>query len=130
MTKTVDHLLQEALSHIAEVAPEQAQRMIEQGVDVLDVRDQHEITAGCISGAIHISRGQLEFGIGNHKALQDKAQPMVVYCATGRRSALATLTLLQMGYHEAVSLRGGLGQWRDQGFPLAPPASLWPNGGH
>ena len=80
-------------------------------VVALDVREKVEFDAGHITDAVHISRGLLEFLAGNHPQLADRTQPILVYCKSGGRSALAGATLKQLGYTRVLNLEGGFDAW-------------------
>lgn len=86
---------------------------------ILDVREPAEYAAGHLPGAINIPRGVLEFKIDATPEFQGKQQePVIVYCQTGGRSALATHALNQLGYTQAVSMAGGFKAWSESGLPL------------
>ncbi|HLL85718.1 MAG TPA: rhodanese-like domain-containing protein, partial [Thermoleophilaceae bacterium] len=73
---------------------------------VVDVREQHEFEEGHIPGAVHVPRGHLESRIEG--AAPDRSQPVVLYCASGNRSALAADTLERLlGYENVESMTGG-----------------------
>jgi rhodanese-related sulfurtransferase len=81
-------------------------------VTFLDVRDAQEANLGKIPGAVHVSRGTLESKV---EALVPRDAEVVVYCASGNRSALAAETMQQMGYTRVASLAGGFRGWVEQG---------------
>jgi rhodanese-related sulfurtransferase len=93
------------------------------GVVFVDVREPAEWQAGHVPGAVHVPRGLLEFKAdpslpaAYEKAL-DPAKKLVVYCASGGRSALAAKTLKDMGYPDAVNMTGGFGAWSQAGKPV------------
>jgi adenylyltransferase/sulfurtransferase len=89
---------------------------------VLDVREQDEVEQGIIPGAIHIPRGYLELRV--EQFAPDKDEPVVIYCASGIRSALATETLQEMGYSNVSNLRGGFGAWKEAGLDFVVPREL------
>jgi rhodanese-related sulfurtransferase len=85
---------------------------------LVDVRDQIEVESeGKIPGAIHASRGLLEFYADPESPIHNPAlspeKRIITYCGTGGRSALAANTLLEMGYRDVASLAGGYGAWRE-----------------
>ena len=89
---------------------------------ILDVREPAEFAAGCLSGAINIPRGVLEFKINNHPDFQNKQDAKItVYCLTGGRSALATEALNKMGYINAMSMDGGFNAWKDNDLQVIQP---------
>lgn len=99
-------LAEAARKRIREASPEEVKRLAAKGAVVIDVRDAHEFEAGHIDGAVNISRGTLEMRIA--EVVPDKDAPVVCYCSGGNRGALATDTLQQMGYRNAVSICGGM----------------------
>lgn len=108
---TPQQLVAQAKSCIREVDVPAAVQMIANGVQVIDVREEHEFLAGNLPGAVHMSRGVLEFKISEQPAFADKSAPLLVYCRTGGRSALAVQSLQLIGYTGAVSLAGGYVAW-------------------
>ena len=111
--KSGTDLVNEAKARIREVGPAEALALHAKGaVAFLDVRELQEVNLGKIPGAVHISRGQLESKVEG--ALKRDAH-VVVYCASGSRSALATDTLTRMGYENVCSLAGGFRGWAEAG---------------
>ncbi len=90
-----------------------------QDIVLVDVREKHEWNDGYIPGAIHVPRGFLELQI--EEAVPDKSKTVVLYCAGGVRSLIAGSTLQQMGYKDVVSMSGGFGQWKGNGYGFAQP---------
>jgi len=88
----------------------------------VDIRELDEWTEGRIPGAIHIPRGNLESRI--ERAAPDKAQPIVLYCSQGNRSAFGAKTLGELGYENVVSLAGGYTEWKRNGLPTELPRAL------
>ncbi len=79
------------------------------GVVIVDVRDDNEIArTGMVAGAIHVSRGTLEFKADENSPMYnddfDDAKTIVVYCATGARAALSGAALLGLGYEDVRTL--------------------------
>jgi len=91
-------------------------------VTLLDVREPSETELGIIEGAITIPRGTLETTIENK--VPDKDTPIVIYCASGIRSAFATKTLNTLGYKNVSSLIGGFNGWKDEGREFVSPQTL------
>ena len=89
---------------------------------VLDIRETDEWEQGIIPGARHISRGTLEGAIA--RAVPDPSTQIILYCAGGSRSALAALSLQDMGYTSVRSLAGGYGTWKSSGFAWELPHGL------
>jgi rhodanese-related sulfurtransferase len=110
--KTGAQLIEEAKGRIAELAPADAVRGVAAGTVFLDVREPNEWNLGHVPGAVHIARGQLE---GKVEGMIDRSTPVVVYCASGNRSALAAETMQVMGYGAVQSLAGGFRGWVEAG---------------
>jgi sulfur-carrier protein adenylyltransferase/sulfurtransferase len=112
--KTGEDLIEEARQQIDEVTPEQVREMQagDERVVYLDVREPNEWNLGRLPRAVHLPRGNLETKI---EALIDRNQKVVIYCARGNRSALAALTLKQMGYENVASMSRGFLGWADIG---------------
>jgi rhodanese-related sulfurtransferase len=110
--KTGEDLIEEAKRQINEVTPEQVRDMQARGESVvyLDVREPNEWNLGRLPRAVHLPRGNLETKV---EALIDRNQNVVVYCARGNRSALAALTMKQMGYENVASMARGFQGWAD-----------------
>jgi molybdopterin/thiamine biosynthesis adenylyltransferase/rhodanese-related sulfurtransferase len=90
---------------------------------LVDVREQHEFEESHIPGAIHVPRGHLESRIEGR--VGDKSQPVVLYCASGQRSALAAHTLQSLlGYDDVASMTGGITLWKDRGYEVETPRAL------
>ncbi len=90
---------------------------------VIDVRESEEVAAGRIPGAVHVPRGYLESRIEG--AVPDKDAQVVVYCASGNRSAYAARTLAEdLGYTNVESLAGGITLWKDRGYAVETPKTL------
>jgi rhodanese-related sulfurtransferase len=85
----------------------------EENFVLLDIRTEAEYLAGHIQGAQWFPRGKLEYYIQD--LINDPDSRIVLYCRTGGRSALATLTLQDMGYTNAVDLEGGFKEWVAEG---------------
>jgi sulfur-carrier protein adenylyltransferase/sulfurtransferase len=116
-------LLQQVKSEISEIDATRARDVIDGGEPVVvDVREQDEWDEGHIPGAVHIPRGHLESRI--ERAAPDPSRPVIVYCASGSRSAFAAKTLEEFGYEEVVSLAGGFTDWKRNGFPVELNAGL------
>ena len=110
--KTGEDLIEEAKQQIDEVTPEQVRDMQERNESVvyLDVREPNEWNLGRLPHAIHLPRGNLETKV---EGMIDRGQRVVIYCARGNRSALAALTLKQMGYENVASMARGFLGWAD-----------------
>src|SRR4051795_6084835 len=92
---------------------------------IVDVREQHEFEDAHLPGAIHVPRGHLESRIEGK--VGDKSRPVVLYCASGQRSALAAHTLQDLlGYEDVASMTGGITLWKDRGYEVETPQTLTP----
>jgi rhodanese-related sulfurtransferase len=95
----------------------------ETDVVLVDVREPDEREEhGVITGALHVPRGMLEFCADPmspaHRADLVPGRRVILYCASGGRSALATVVLRDMGYGDVAHLDGGLGAWKAAGLPV------------
>ena len=112
--KTAADLIAEAKQRIVEITPQEVQALRRDGAAfaLVDVREGNEWQMGRIPGATFIPRGVLESTIEPRVA---RETPVVLYCASGNRSALAADALQQMGYQDVRSMRGGIKGWVDAG---------------
>jgi len=110
--KTGEDLVEEARQQIEELTPEQVREMQARGDNVvyLDVREPNEWNLGRLPHAVHLPRGNLESKV---EALIERDKRVVIYCARGNRSALAALTMKQMGYDNVASMARGFAGWAD-----------------
>ncbi len=117
--KTSDQMVKEAKASIREVSVDDVKKMIDSKakIIILDVREKDEFVTGYMPGAINLSRGMLEFKIST--LIPDKNAIIIVYCGVDLRGPLATRTLNEMGYRNAVNLNGGLKAWKAAGYPIA-----------
>jgi len=119
---TYRELLKQVKERIAEVDAREAQAL--EGVAWIDVREQDEWDEGHIPGSVHIPRGNLESRIEG--IVGDRTTPVVIYCASGSRSAFAADSLKALGYEQPVSLAGGFTDWKRNGYEIAIPKKLSP----
>src|ERR671922_1136982 len=116
-------LLAQVKSEIEEVDAARARELIvSDSPAIVDVRERNEWDEGHIPGAVHVPRGHLESRI--ESAVPDRSRPLVLYCASGSRSAFATKTLEELGYENIASLAGGFTDWKRNGFPVEQPRTL------
>ncbi|HZT17665.1 MAG TPA: molybdopterin-synthase adenylyltransferase MoeB [Gaiellaceae bacterium] len=120
---TYRELLEQTKAGIREVDARAAQEL--DGAAWIDVREPDEWQEGHIPGARHVARGFLESRI--ETAAPDKDAPVVLYCASGNRSAFAAKTLQELGYGEVYSLAGGFTDWKRNGFDVTIPRVLSPD---
>lgn len=112
--KSGPDLFADAKRRVREVTPAEVREMQQRGESMvlLDVRDQAEVNLGKVPGAVHISRGTLE---GKVEAAIPRDANVVIYCASGNRSALAAITMQEMGYEHVSSMAGGFRDWATSG---------------
>src|SRR5207244_13044039 len=123
MSPSGPELLRQVKSQIEEVDPAEVHELIDEGVAVVDVRDAEEFAAGHIPGAKHVPRSYLESRIED--AVPDRATPVILYCASGNRSAYGARTLQEdLGYEHVRSMNGGLTLWEHRGYELQVPRAL------
>ena len=124
MKKTVKDLLTEANSQVTTYQVAEAkQRLGSDDVVFIDVRDEPELQSdGKIPGAVHASRGMLEFYIDRespyHKDVFDSEKEFIFYCKSGGRSALAAQRAKEMGLERVASMQGGFTEWKGKGEPV------------
>jgi rhodanese-related sulfurtransferase len=120
MPNSVKELLAAANASVPKISPQDAVALIEGGnVLVVDVRDRPELqSTGKVREATHVSRGMLEFRADPASPYHDKAlnrdKTILVYCASGGRSALAGKTLQDLGYRDVRNL-GSFKDWAESG---------------
>ena len=111
--KSGTDLINEAKSRIRQIDAPEALKIHAQGTAIfLDCRDLQEVNLGKIPGALHISKGNLETKI---EAAVPRDADVVIYCASGNRSALAADIMQGMGYTTVGSLAGGFRGWAEAG---------------
>jgi rhodanese-related sulfurtransferase len=115
-------LVDDAKTRIKEMNVDQLKALQASGekFTLIDVREDNEWDAGHATGAVHLGKGVIEREI--EKAAPRKDAKLVLYCGGGSRSALATDSLMKMGYTNAFSLVGGLGAYTKAGLPTEKPA--------
>src|SRR4051812_50165597 len=120
--------IRQVKSQIKEVDPSEVKPLVDNGVAIVDVRENEEFAAGHLPGAKHVPRGHLESRIEN--AVPDRSQRVILYCASGNRSALAAKTLLdELGYESVESMTGGYTLWKNPGTAASVPKPLTPGRG-
>jgi molybdopterin/thiamine biosynthesis adenylyltransferase/rhodanese-related sulfurtransferase len=123
MSPTGAEVIRKIRSQVEEVDPAEVREHLGNGVVLVDVRESEEWDVGHIPGAKHVPRGYLESRIEG--AAPSREDRVVLYCATGQRSALAAHTLReQLGYENVASMNGGITLWKDRGYDVEVPQSL------
>ena len=125
MPTTVKQMIEAAQAAVPRVSAAEARELIAKGALVVDVRDAPEVEkSGKVEGAVHVSRGMLEFRADPASPYHDKnfdpAKPVILYCASGGRSALAGKTLKDMGYTQVFNL-GAYKDWAEAGGAIEQP---------
>lgn len=126
MTTSLKQMMDAANAAVPRIAPDKAREMIAKASAlVIDVRDAPEIEkTGKVAGALHISRGMLEFRADpqspHHEKALCKDKTIIVYCASGGRSALGGKVLKDLGYSEVYNL-GAFKDWVEAGGEVDHP---------
>jgi rhodanese-related sulfurtransferase len=116
-------LVEAANAVVPKITPEEARKLMAKGNTlVVDVRDAPEVEkTGKVAGAVNVSRGMLEFRADPESPYHDKNfakdKTVILYCASGGRSALSGKTLKDMGYETVYNL-GGFKDWAESGGPI------------
>ncbi len=123
MSPSGAEIIRQIRSQIDELDPSEVKALNGNAV-LLDVRESDEWDAGHLPGAKHIPRGYLESRVEGVIGA-DRDQKVVIYCASGQRSALAANTLKDLlGYENVFSMNGGITLWKDRGYDVEVPLSL------
>jgi molybdopterin/thiamine biosynthesis adenylyltransferase/rhodanese-related sulfurtransferase len=108
---------------IEEVDPSEVKPLVGNGVPIIDVREAEEYAVAHLPGAKSVPRGYLESRID--AAVPDRKHRVILYCASGQRSALAAHTLkTELGFEDVVSMTGGITLWKDRGYDVEVPRTL------
>jgi molybdopterin/thiamine biosynthesis adenylyltransferase/rhodanese-related sulfurtransferase len=125
MSPSGAEVLRQIKSRIHEVDPSVVREQSQNGAVVIDVREIDEWSAGHIPGAKHVPKSHLESRIEG--AAPDRAQHVILYCASGNRSAWAARTMIEdLGYENVESMTGGITLWKDRGYEVDQPRALSP----
>jgi rhodanese-related sulfurtransferase len=130
MPTSVKQMMEAANAVVPKITPAKAREMIAKGNTlVVDVRDAPELVkSGKIAGAVHHSRGMLEFRADPDSPYYDKNftkdKSIIVYCASGGRSALAGKVLKDMGYTQVYNV-GAFKDWAESGGAVEKPIDIW-----
>ena len=123
--KSAQTLVADALKEIKTISPLEALQMSNDGkCNLIDIRDVRELeNLGRIENSNHIPRGMLEFWMDPDspyfkEGKIDMDKEMVLFCAGGLRSALATKSLKEMGFKKICHVDGGFGAMKNSGFKV------------
>jgi len=112
--------IRQVKQQIDEIDPSEVHGLLGDSVAIVDVRETEEWDQGHVPGAKHVPRGYLESRIEG--AVPDRDARIVLYCASGNRSALAAKTLRdELGYARVESMTGGITLWKDRGYEVEVP---------
>jgi rhodanese-related sulfurtransferase len=123
VSKGFKAMIAEANAAVPRISVDDAKQRLDAGDAVfVDVRESREVTSGAIPGSVHAPRGFLEFLADPegpmHKPELASGKTLIVYCASGGRSALAGKTLLEMGLDNVINLAGGMAAWQQAEGPI------------
>lgn len=103
--------------------PDAVQVHGESGYSFIDIREESERARGTIAGSVHVPRGFLEFQADPdspmHNPVFSSGDRLVLFCASGGRSALAAKTLVDMGFTDVCHIAGGMAAWDEAGGPTS-----------
>jgi molybdopterin/thiamine biosynthesis adenylyltransferase/rhodanese-related sulfurtransferase len=123
MSPSGAELLRQVKSQIEEVDPSEVNELIHEGATLIDVRETEEYAAGHLPGAKHVPRSYLESRIEG--VVPDRSTQVILYCASGNRSAYGARTLAdELGYEHVRSMTGGITLWKDRGYEVDVPRTL------
>ena len=126
MAKTLADFIEEARSQVTDIMADDVEEMLDEGEEFLlvDIREPYEYEKRHIENSLLIPRGMLEGAAdpnNSHRieALYTAKQtPVVIYCETGARGAMAAVTLMLMGFENVRNLKGGLKMWEAEDFDI------------
>ena len=125
MSPSGAEVIRQIKQQVHEVDPAEVSEHLGNGIVLIDVREEVEWDRGHLPGAKHVPRGYLESRIEG--VVGDRSQRIVLYCASGNRSALAAHTLRELlGYENVESMTGGITLWKDRGYKVELPRKLTP----
>ncbi len=123
MSPSSADLLRQVKSEIDEIDPSQVNELLQEGVTIIDVREAEELASGLLPGAKHVPRSYLETRIEG--IVPDRSAHIILYCASGNRSAYGARTLRDdLGYEQVESMTGGIALWKDRGYEVDVPRTL------
>ena len=111
-------IVDDARSRVRETNVDEVKKRMDRGDKFLlvDVREESEFAKDHLPGAIHLGKGVIERDI--EERVPELNREMILYCGGGFRSALAADNLQKMGYTNAISMDGGIREWREKNYPL------------
>jgi rhodanese-related sulfurtransferase len=127
--KTLMDFVKQAKSQIHEIDVSNVKSLLDEGYQVLDVREPAEFISGTIEGALNIPRGILEAAAdrqyaGRREELMDRDKKWLLLCASSGRSAMAAAVMQQMGFKNIKNINGGITAWKAAELAVSiPPQS-------
>jgi molybdopterin/thiamine biosynthesis adenylyltransferase/rhodanese-related sulfurtransferase len=123
MSPSSADLLRQVKSEIDEVDPSEVKELLQEGAVIIDLREIDELISGILPGAKHVPRSYLETRIEG--IVPDRSAHVILYCASGNRSAYGARTLREdLGYEHVESMTGGIALWKDRGYEVDVPRTL------
>ena len=121
--KTLMDFVKQAKAKIQEVEVSEVNALLNDGYQVLDVREPAEFLSGSIEGALNVPRGILEPAAdrqyaGRRDELMDRDKKWLIFCASSGRSAMATVVLQEMGFKNVKNINGGMNAWKAAELPV------------
>ena len=121
--KTLMDFVKQAKAKIQEVVVAEVNALLNDGYQVLDVREPAEFLSGTIEGALNVPRGTLEPAAdrqyaGHRDELMDRDKKWLIFCASSGRSAMATVVLQEMGFKNVKNINGGMNAWKAAELPV------------
>jgi sulfur-carrier protein adenylyltransferase/sulfurtransferase len=123
MSTSSAELLRQVKGEISEIDPSEVKELLQEGAVIVDVRETEELSSGVLHGAKHVPRSYLETRIEG--IVPDRSAHVILYCASGNRSAYGARTLRDdLGYEHVQSMKGGIALWKDRGYDIDIPKTL------
>ncbi|HTA96127.1 MAG TPA: molybdopterin-synthase adenylyltransferase MoeB [Solirubrobacteraceae bacterium] len=123
MSPSSADLLRQVKSEIDEVDPSEVKELLQEGAVIIDLRETEELASGILPGAKHVPRSYLETRIEG--IVPNRDAHVILYCASGNRSAYGARTLRDdLGYEHVESMTGGITLWKDRGYEVDVPRTL------
>ncbi|MDI9333526.1 MAG: rhodanese-like domain-containing protein [Cytophagales bacterium] len=123
ITRGFKVLVEEAMAEVKTYSVDEVRaRLQDPAVQIVDIRDVRELTAGTVAGSYHAPRCMLEFWVDpespyHKKIWADESKEFILFCGAGWRSALAAKTLQDMGMTNVAHIDGGYAAWVAAGAP-------------
>ena len=125
--KTSQKLVEEANKSIETLSPKEVKKLLDQNeITLIDVRDIRELwKEGTVENSKHIPRGMIEFWLDPESSYYksnkvENIKKMALFCAIGFRSALATKSLVDMGFKNVANIEGGFDALKKAGLKIIP----------